>query len=271
MGKNTSERWIAGSIGPGTKFPSLGQIGFEELRQAYEIQANALLAGGVDLFLIETVFDLLQAKAAIAACRRAMRTAQRQIPIQVQVTLESTGQMLPGTDISAVLTALEGMRPDAIGINCSTGPLEMREGIRYLTDHSTVPVACQPNAGLPKVIDGHMHYDLTADELADYLKSFIEDLGVSIVGGCCGTTPKHLSAVVRSCKSSAMKHRIPNKEPAAASLYTSVPFKQETSFLIIGERANANGSKSFREAMLSGDYNRAVSIARQQIKTEHTS
>ncbi len=266
LGKEGGQRWVAGSIGPGTKLPSLGQVSFEELRQAYEVQANALLAGGVDLFLIETVFDLLQAKAAIAACRGAMRAAQRQIPIQVQVTLESTGQMLPGTDISAVLTTLEAMHPDAIGINCSTGPSEMREAVRYLTTHSTLPVACQPNAGLPKVVAGHMHYDLTADELADYLKSFVEDLGVSIVGGCCGTTPEHLSAVVRSCKNSTLKHRAPSREPAASSLYTSVPFRQETSFLIVGERANANGSKSFREAMLSGDYDRAVSIARQQVK-----
>ncbi len=193
-------RWVAGNLGPGTKFPTLGQIPYLTLRDAYQEQAAALIAGGVDLILVETVYDLLQAKAAINAAKRAMVEAGRRIPIQVQVTIELTGRMLPGTEIGAALTALDPMRPDIIGLNCATGPAEMGEAIRYLSQHSRLPVSAQPNAGLPSVVDGKMHYDLTPDQLADHLERFITELGVSVVGGCCGTTPEHLRAVVERCR-----------------------------------------------------------------------
>src|SRR5215210_7130843 len=192
-------RWVAGSIGPGTRFPSLGTVGFAQLRDAYEVQARGLLNGGVDLLLIETVFDLLQAKAAIIGSRRAMAAVGRTVPIQVQVTIELTGRMLPGTEIGAALTALEALRPDVVGINCATGPAEMGEHLRHLSHHSRVPIACLPNAGMPSVVDGRMHYDLTPDQLADYHARFVSELGVQVIGGCCGTTPEHLRAVIERC------------------------------------------------------------------------
>ncbi|MGH3579649.1 MAG: homocysteine S-methyltransferase family protein, partial [Mycobacterium sp.] len=209
QGYSTSDRprWVAGSMGPGTRFPSLGQIRFTDLRQAYEEQASGLLEGGVDLFIIETCYDLLQAKAAILACRRAMESAGREVPLQVQVTLELTGRMLPGTEIGAALTALDPMRPDIIGLNCATGPAEMGEHLRHLSQHSRMPISCLPNAGLPTVVDGRMHYDLTPEQLADYHQRFVSELGVSVIGGCCGTTPEHLRHVVERCAGLAPAQR----------------------------------------------------------------
>ncbi|MGC1512369.1 MAG: methionine synthase [Acidimicrobiales bacterium] len=259
-------RWIAGSIGPGTKFPSLGNIAFVELRDAYEVQARGLLSGGVDLFIIETVFDLLQAKAAMVGARRAMAAAGRQVPIQVQVTIELTGRMLPGTEIGAALTALDAMRPDIIGINCATGPTEMHEHLRHLGAHARMPISCLPNAGLPSVVDGKMHYDLTPVQLADHMERFVTELGVSVIGGCCGTTPDHLRAVVERCADLTPAVRTPLHEPGASSIYTAVPFHQETSFLVVGERTNANGSKKFREAMLADDWDTCVAMAKDQVK-----
>ena len=262
-------RWVAGNLGPGTKFPTLGQIPYLVLRDAYQEQATALLAGGVDLILVETVYDLLQAKAAINAAKRAMVEVGRRVPLQVQVTIELTGRMLPGTEIGAALTALDPMRPDIIGLNCATGPAEMGEAIRYLSQHSRLPVSAQPNAGLPSVVDGKMHYDLTPDQLADHLERFITEMGVTVVGGCCGTTPDHLRAVVDRCRdlvpaprpAAAIDH-----EPGASSIYTNVSFHQDTSFLVVGERTNANGSKKFREAMLEADWDTTVAIGRDQVK-----
>lgn len=259
-------RWIAGSIGPGTKFPSLGNISFVELRDAYEVQARGLLSGGVDLFIIETVFDLLQAKAAMVGVRRAMAGAGRQVPIQVQVTIELTGRMLPGTEIGAALTALDAMRPDIIGINCATGPTEMHEHLRHLSAHARMPISCLPNAGLPSVVEGKMHYDLTPAQLADHMERFVTELGISVIGGCCGTTPEHLRAVVERCADLTPAARSAQHEPAASSIYTAVPFHQETSFLVVGERTNANGSKKFREAMLESDWDTCVAMAKDQVK-----
>ena len=258
--------WVAGSIGPGTKFPSLGQIRFAELRDNYQLQAAALLEGGVDLLIVETVFDLLQAKAAMIACRRAMAAAGREVPLQVQVTIELTGRMLPGTEIGAALTALGALRPDVIGLNCATGPQEMGEHLRHLTTYARQPVSCIPNAGLPSVVDGKMHYDLTPDELAAYHARFITELGVNVVGGCCGTTPEHLRAVVERCRSLTPAPRPARPEPGCASLYSHVPFDQTPSFLVVGERTNANGSKRFREAMLAGDWETTVVMAKEQVK-----
>jgi 5-methyltetrahydrofolate--homocysteine methyltransferase len=259
-------RWVAGSMGPGTKFPTLGQIPYADLRDAYEEQALGLLEGGVDLLLIETVFDLLSAKAAINGARRAMAALDRVVPLQVQVTIELTGRMLPGTEIAAALTVLSAMQVDVVGLNCATGPVEMSEALRHLSSASLVPIACVPNAGLPSVVDGMMHYDLTPDQLAEHLYRFVTEFGVSAVGGCCGTTPEHLAAVVARCAGARPAVRTPVEEPSAASIYSSVPFRQDTSFLVVGERTNANGSKRFREAMLEADWDTCVAMARDQVK-----
>ena len=260
------QRWVAGSIGPGTKFPTLGQIRYAELRDAYEEQAGALIEGGVDLIVIETVFDLLQAKSAINGARRAMRSAGRHLPIQAQVTVELTGTMLPGTEIGAALCALQAMDVDVIGLNCATGPAEMFEPLRHLTGHATLPVACLPNAGLPSVVDGAMHYDLQPSQLAEFHRQFVSEFGVSVIGGCCGTTPDHLAAVVDACADLVPAPRHAEPEYGAASIYTQVPFTQDTSFLVIGERTNANGSRKFREAMLAGDWDTCVAMAREQVR-----
>jgi 5-methyltetrahydrofolate--homocysteine methyltransferase len=259
-------RWVAGSIGPGTKFASLGQITYEELRDAYEVQAAALLAGGIDLFIIETMFDLLGTKAAVNGCKRAMATAGREVPIQAQVTIELTGRMLPGTEIGAAIAALEPLGLAVLGMNCATGPAEMGEHLRVLSQQSRLPISCIPNAGLPSVVDGHMHYDLTPDELADYLARFVTELGVTVIGGCCGTTPEHLRAVVERCRDLTPAARTPRHEPGATSIYSLVPFEQDASFLIIGERTNANGSKAFRESMLDRDWDACLRMATEQVR-----
>ncbi len=259
-------RWVAGSIGPGTKFPSLGQIRFVELRDAYAVQARGLLDGGADILLVETVFDLLQAKAAVVGCRRAMAATGRAVPLQVQVTLELTGRMLPGTEIGAALTTLDALRPDVIGLNCATGPEEMYEHLRHLSAHARTPISCLPNAGLPSVVEGRMHYDLGPEALAEHHARFVADLGVRVIGGCCGTTPEHLRAVIERCAGLDPAPREPVREPAAASIYSAVTFRQDTSFLVIGERTNANGSKRFREAMLADDWDTCVAMGRDQVK-----
>ncbi len=259
-------RFVAGSMGPGTKFPTLGQISYVDLRDSYQEQARGLLEGGVDVLIIETMFDLLGAKAAINASRLAMAEVGRRVPLQVQVTIELTGRMLPGTEIGAALTALEAMQIDIIGLNCATGPVEMGEPLRYLAENSLIPISCLPNAGLPSVVDGKMHYDLTPEGLAEHLERFVSEFGVSVIGGCCGTTPEHLAAVIKRVGGTKPRVRTPLSEPGAASIYTAVPFQQDTSFLVIGERTNANGSKKFREAMLEGDWDTCVEMAKDQIK-----
>jgi len=259
-------RWVAGNLGPGTKFPTLGQIPFTDLRNAYEEQAAALVAGGVDVLVVETVYDLLQGKAAINGCKRAMVRLGRRVPLQVQVTIELTGRMLPGTEIGAALAALEAMRPDVIGLNCATGPAEMGEALRHLSQHAGTPVSAQPNAGLPSVVDGKMHYDLSPQSLAEHLSRFVTELGVTVIGGCCGTTPQHLQAVVERCRELEPAVRQVVQEPSLSSIYSPVPLRQETSFLVVGERTNANGSKRFREAMLAGDWDTTVAMAKDQVK-----
>jgi 5-methyltetrahydrofolate--homocysteine methyltransferase len=259
-------RWVAGSIGPGTKFPTLGQARYADLRDAYEEQCDALIEGGADLIIIETVFDLLQAKSAINGARRAMRRAGVKLPIQCQVTIELTGTMLPGTEVGAALVALQAMDVDVIGLNCATGPSEMFEPLRHLTGHATIPVSCLPNAGLPSVVDGAMHYDLEPHQLAEYHRQFVSELGVSVIGGCCGTTPAHLAAVVEACSGLTPATRTPEREEGAASIYTHVPFTQDSSFLVVGERTNANGSKKFRDAMLEAEWDSCVAMAKEQVK-----
>ena len=265
-GRDGRSRYVAGSIGPGTKLPSLGHIRFAELRDAYQEQATALLEGGVDLFLIETCMDLLQVKAAMIACRRAMKAAGRAVPLQVQVTMETTGRMLVGSEIGAALTSISAMKPDVIGINCATGPTEMQEHLRYLSQHSLLPISVLPNAGLPSIVDGRTHYDLSAEDLARFHRHHVQDLGIGIVGGCCGTTPEHLRAVVEAVKDLEPARRNPEFEPSVTSIYSPVTIEQDKSFLIIGERTNANGSKAFREAMLAGDWDACSKIAAEQIR-----
>jgi 5-methyltetrahydrofolate--homocysteine methyltransferase len=260
-------RFVIGSVGPGTKLPSLGHIRFAELRDAYAPQMEGLLDGGVDAILIETVQDLLQGKAAIVAARRAMQRAGVTVPLMVQVTVETTGRMLLGSEIGAALTALEALRPDVIGLNCATGPAEMAEHVRYLGQHSRTFISCLPNAGLPSVVDGRTHYDLTPEQLAEAHERFVSEFGVNIVGGCCGTTPEHLRAVIERIGSDRVPlPREPVYEPGCASIYSQVPFHQETSFLVVGERTNANGSKQFRDALLAEDWDTCVQTAREQVK-----
>ncbi len=265
-GTDRTRRWVAGSLGPGTKIASLGQIAFTDQRDGYEQAATGLLLGGVDLLVVETVQDLLQAKAAIIGCRRAMAACGRQVPIQVQVTIETTGRMLMGTEIGAALTTLEALSPDVIGLNCATGPAEMSEHLRYLSQRATTPISVLPNAGLPSVVDGQMHYDLTPAELAEHQARFVAEYGVSVVGGCCGTTPDHIAAVVQRCRPLEPFDRRPQVEPGVASIYSHVPYDQSPSFLVVGERTNANGSKKFRDAMLADDWDTCVAMAREAVK-----
>jgi 5-methyltetrahydrofolate--homocysteine methyltransferase len=260
-------RFVIGSIGPGTRLPSLGQIRYADLRDGYRAQVEGLLAGGVDVLLIETVYDLLQAKAAVNGARAAMQAAGVLLPIMVQVTVETTGRMLVGSEIGAALTALEAMQVDVIGMNCATGPAEMTEHLRYLSQHARTFLSALPNAGLPSVVDGHTHYDLTPSGLAEAHERFVNEFGLNIVGGCCGTTPDHLRAVVdRLGIGRAPVMRTPEFEPGCSSIYSHVPFHQELAYLAIGERTNANGSKKFREAMLESDWDTCVQMAREQVK-----
>lgn len=261
-----SPRFVAGSVGPGTKFPSLGQITYDDLSASYEEMALGLLEGGVDLLIVETVYDLLSGKAAIAACHRAMVRHGRVVPIQAQVTIELTGRMLPGTEIGAALTALSPLGVDVLGLNCATGPVEMYEPLRALCESSPMPLSCLPNAGLPSVVDGRMHYDLTPDALAEHLSKFVTEYGVQVVGGCCGTTPEHVARVVEVVRLLTPAARSATLEPAVASIYSATNYQQDRSVLLVGERTNANGSKKFRDAMLEGDWDTCVGIGRDQIK-----
>ncbi|MSO59395.1 MAG: methionine synthase [Ilumatobacteraceae bacterium] len=259
-------RYVAGSMGPGTKLPSLGHITFTDLRSAYEEQARGLLDGGIDLFLIETCMDLLQIKAAMQACRMAMTSVGRQVPLQVQVTMETTGRMLVGTEIGAAVSALSAMKPDVLGINCATGPSEMQEHLRHLSKYCSLPISVLPNAGLPSIVDGKTHYDLTPAQLAEFHRHHVTDLGIGIVGGCCGTTPEHLRQVVEAVRGLSPMQRTTEIEPSVTSLYSPVTIEQENSVLIIGERTNANGSRAFRDAMLRQDWDTCSKIATDQIR-----
>ncbi|MFI8965374.1 methionine synthase [Streptomyces sp. NPDC053493] len=259
-------RWVLGSIGPGTKLPTLGHVTFDVLREGYRQNAAGLIAGGADALLVETSQDLLQAKAAILGCKRALDEAGADLPVFAQVTVETTGTMLLGSEIGAALTALAPLGIDMIGLNCATGPAEMSEHLRHLAGHAEGLLSCMPNAGLPVLGKDGAHYPLSPADLADAHEAFVRDYGLSLVGGCCGTTPEHLRAVVERVRGQALAPRRPRPEAAAASLYQSVPFRQDTSYLAIGERTNANGSKKFREAMLAGDWQACVEIARDQIR-----
>ncbi|MEU5211340.1 methionine synthase [Streptomyces sp. NPDC020742] len=260
------QRYVLGSMGPGTKLPTLGHAPYVTLRDAYQQNAEGMIAGGADALLVETTQDLLQTKAAILGARRALTATGTNLPIICSVTVETTGTMLLGSEIGAALTALEPLGIDMIGLNCATGPAEMSEHLRYLSRHSRIPLSCMPNAGLPVLGKDGAHYPLTPGELADAQETFVAEYGLSLVGGCCGTTPEHLRQVVERVRGTAPTPREARPEPGAASLYQTVPFRQDTSYLAIGERTNANGSKKFREAMLAGRWDDCVEMARDQIR-----
>ena len=260
-------RWVLGSMGPGTKLPSLGHTTYLNLKDTFALQAEGLIDGGADAFLIETSQDLLQTKAAVNGCKQAIMSRGIRLPIFVEVTVETTGTMLMGSEIGAALTALEPLGVDAIGLNCATGPAEMSEHLRHLSRHSQVPIACMPNAGLPMLTADGASYPLTPTELATAHEQFVREFGIGLIGGCCGTTPEHMREVVERLRPiAAPGQRTPVADPGVASLYQHVPFHQDLSYLAIGERTNANGSKAFREAMLEERWDDCVEIARNQIR-----
>lgn len=259
-------RFVAGSIGPTTKLPSLGHIGFREMEDGYYIQARGLLDGGADLLCVETCQDILQTKACLAAIFRLFSDLRRRVPVIASVTIETVGTMLLGTEISAALTALEPFDVDVIGMNCATGPKEMSESVRYLCSNSPKPVFVMPNAGLPENIGGVAHYHLSPDELAKYLSHFVNDLGVSVVGGCCGTTPQHLRALVEAVGRSSPRSRPQVLTPSCSSLYQSVPYHLDPPPILIGERTNANGSKRFRDLLAEEDWEGMVAMGKDQVK-----
>ncbi|MGA4967108.1 methionine synthase [Streptomyces pseudogriseolus] len=259
-------RWVLGSMGPGTKLPTLGHIDYATVRDGFQANAEGLLTGGADALLVETTQDLLQTKAAVLGARRAMDTLGTDVPLLVSMAFETTGTMLLGSEIGAALTALEPLGIDMIGLNCSTGPAEMTEHLRHLARHSRIPLLCMPNAGLPVLTKDGAHFPLGPEGLADAQETFVREYGISLVGGCCGTTPEHLRRLVERVRGLTPTERAPQPEPGAASLYQTVPFRQDTSYLAIGERTNANGSKKFREAMLEGRWDDCVEMARDQIR-----
>jgi 5-methyltetrahydrofolate--homocysteine methyltransferase len=257
-------RFVLGSVGPGTKLPTLGHIGYAALRDAYQLQAEAMVAGGVDGFQVETCQDLLQAKAAVTGARRAMAALGVDLPVFVNVTIEAVGSMLLGSEIGAALTALEPLGIDAIGLNCGTGPTEMSEHLRHLARHARVPLVCMPNAGLPELTPQGARYPMGPEEFVGYLGGYQAEFGLALVGGCCGTTPAHIAGLAAAVAGRAAPLRTPAPVAAVSSLYTEVPLRQDTSYLSIGERTNANGSKAFREAMLAENWADCVDIAKQQ-------
>jgi 5-methyltetrahydrofolate--homocysteine methyltransferase len=259
-------RFVAGSMGPTTKLPSLGHISYENMKAAYAVQAAGLAEGGVDLLIVETCQDLLQTKAALAAIFEYFAGGKMRVPVIASVTVETMGTMLLGSDIAAALTALEPFPLTAIGMNCATGPKEMSENIRYLAANTPLPVFCMPNAGIPENVGGRAHYKLTPEELDQFLSHFVKDLGVQIVGGCCGTRPEHIKLLVESVGHLAPKSRHVDFVPSAASLYSSTPLHLDPPPLLVGERLNANGSKQFRELLLKQDWDAMVSMAKQQVR-----
>jgi len=261
-----AHKWVLGSVGPGTKLPSLGHAPYAQLRDAYQQQSEGLLEGGVDAVLVETAQDLLQAKSAVVGAKRAMTKLGIKVPILVSVTIETTGTMLMGSEIGAALTALSALGIDAIGLNCATGPTEMSEHLRYLAKFSQLPLVVMPNAGLPVLGPNGAHYPLTPGELATAQLQFVNEYGAGLVGGCCGTTPEHIMELAAAVANKTPHRPTTVLEPGLASLYQHQPFDQTMTYLSIGERTNANGSKAFRDAMLSQNWEECLEIARSQTR-----
>ena len=266
FGTSERPRWVLGSLGPGTKLPTLGHTEYDKLKNAYFIASCGLLDSGVDALLIETTQDLLQAKAAVNGAREAIDKSERDVVLIAQVTVETTGTMLLGSEIGAALNTLEPLKIDLIGLNCATGPAEMSEHLRTLSKNSTVGISVMPNAGLPVLGANGASYPLSPTELADYLANFVDNYGLTLIGGCCGTTPEHLQAVVAKLSNHPIVAREVSPEVGASSLYQFVPFRQDLTYLAIGERTNANGSRAFRDALLAEDWQTCVEIARDQIR-----
>ena len=260
------EHWVLGSIGPGTKLPTLGHVSYQELRDSYFEAARGLIDGGSDALLIETTQDLLQAKAAVNGARIAIKNAKRDIVLIAQVTVETTGTMLLGSEIGAALNALSNLEIDLIGMNCATGPAEMSEHLRQLSQTSKIAISCMPNAGLPILKDGGAYYPLEPVAFAEALSTYVDQYGLNLVGGCCGTTPEHLAALVSKLRGRALPKLNSQFEAGASSLYQFVPFRQDQTYLAIGERANANGSKAFRDSLLKEDWEACIEIAKDQIR-----
>ena len=257
-------RFVAGSIGPTTKLPSLGHISYDEMARHYVEQAEALIEGGADILLIETSQDLLQAKIALAACQDAMRKSGKQLPLQMQITLEATGTMLLGTEVGAALAAIECFNPDIIGLNCATGPAEMNDGVRFLCQNATRPVSVLPNAGLPQNVGGRAHYTLTPQELAAYHKRFVTEYGVQVVGGCCGTTPEHLRAVAEAVKHAKPATRNVKAQSIAASAFSAVPLEVDGQPVVVAEEMNTTTRiEHFREMVRKGDYDGILALAKK--------
>ena len=259
-------RFVAGSIGPGTKLPTLGHIGYVDLKNAYVEQVRGLMDGGSDLLIVETCQDLLQTKAALSAIFDYFKKNKVRVPVIAQVTIETFGTMLNGTEIAAALTALDPFPIDVIGMNCGTGPKQMAESLKYLCESSTLPVSVLPNAGLPEVKDGKQHYDETPESFVAQVEHFAKDFGANIVGGCCGTTPEHLKMVVERLEGISPKVRDPKQTPAASSIYFQQPYSQDASFLIVGERVNASGSKKMRDLLEAENWDGLVNLAKSQEK-----
>ncbi len=267
---STRPRFVLGSIGPGTKLPSLGHIDYDTLETSYAEQARGLLDGGVDALLMETHQDLLTLKAAINGCREARRlTGREDVALLAQVTVETTGTLLVGSDLSAAIITLAAMGVDGIGLNCATGPAEMAEHVKTLGETWPGFISVMPNAGLPLLVDGQTEYPLGPAELAYWQSRFVEEDGVNLIGGCCGTTPAHIAALramLDGRADGAPKTRTVSLTPSVASLYTAVPLRQENAIFAIGERSNANGSKKFRELLNLEDWDALTALGRDQVK-----
>ena len=259
-------RFVAGSMGPTTKLPSLGHIRFKEMAASYKEQARGLVEGGADLLCIETCQDVLQIKAALYGVFDYFGEARRRVPVVTSVTVETMGTLLLGTEIAVALVSLEPYDIDVIGMNCATGPKEMSEHIRVLCSSSPRPVFVMPNAGIPENVGGHAHYKLTPEELVRFLSHFVIDLGVSVVGGCCGTTPEHIRQLVSAVGGRAPKHREIDFIPSASSLYQTAPLQIDPPPVLVGERTNANGSKLFRDLLAKEDWEAIVAMGREAVK-----
>jgi len=264
--KPNHPRFVAGSMGPTTKLPSLGHVKFNDLAAAYKVQARGLIEGGADLLTVETCQDILQAKAALYGIFECFEDARRRVPVIVSVTVESMGTMLLGTEISAALVSLEPYDVDAIGMNCATGPAEMSEHVRMLAASSPQPIFVMPNAGIPENIGGHAHYKLGPQEFVQFLSHFVKDLGVNIVGGCCGTTREHIRQLAAAVGGLAPMQRTVDFVPSASSLYQAAPLHIDPPPVLIGERTNANGSKLFRDLLAREDWEGIVAMGREAAK-----
>ncbi|HRJ75504.1 MAG TPA: homocysteine S-methyltransferase family protein, partial [Anaerolineales bacterium] len=268
--KTGQPRFVAGSIGPSGKLPStndpeLSNVKYDELIATFAEQAEGLIRGGVDVLLIETSQDILEVKAAITGIHQAFEKTQIYLPIQAQVTLDTTGRMLLGTDINAALTILEGMGIDVIGLNCSTGPEHMREPIRFLGENATLPVSCIPNAGLPLNVDGQAVYPLEPEPYANDMYEFVTKHNISIVGGCCGTTPEHLKLLIQKLDNHPHPKRPLQSTPQLASAMSAIAMRQDPAPTLLGERCNAQGSRKFKKLLLEEDYDGILDIARDQV------